>query len=503
MMRCMLAVLMVLLLSLHSGAVRAGDDLRWGADAQSDAPYIFHDPDREDRLIGYEKDIVDEIGRHLNRNLIFVQNGWDSLIPGLDRGLYDFSIDGLEITPAHREVVDFSKPYYVTSEQLVVRKDSKGLDTLESLHGHAVGTLKASVGERILQKHPDINLRVYEEEIDAYTDLHNGRTDAVLLDWPIALYYSATDPSLKLIGKPIGHLEYGIAVRKGNQVLLDQINTALDQMRADGTLRRILERWNLWTPAMETFTGDHTSITQPAVYYDEFVKAHAPATAWRIKFKRYIGFIPLIAHAAVTTLEVSLLAMVLAVAMGLLLAVSRLYGPAPLRMLSVMYIEIMRGTPLLIQVLFVFYGLPNLGIRLDPFFAGVLALGLNYAAYEAENYRAGLGAVPHGQYEAAIALNMTSFQALRHVVIPQAFRLVIPVMTNDFISALKDSSLLSVITLSELSQTYVRLSTTYYDYFGTGLMIGAAYLLIGLPFVRLARWTEERLHTGRRPQRRV
>ena len=155
-----------------------------------------------------------------------------------------------------------------------------------------------------------------------------------------------------------------------------------------------------------------------------------------------------------------------------------------------------RGTPLLIQVLFIFYGLPAFGIRLSPFMAGLLSLGLNYAAYEAENYRAGLLSVPRGQMEAAIALNMTHWQALRLVIVPQAFRTVVPVMTNDFISLLKDSSLVSVITLTELSQTYVRLSSTYYDYFGTGIMVGLAYLLLGLPFVRLARMAERRLGRG-------
>ena len=185
--------------------------------------------------------------------------------------------------------------------------------------------------------------------------------------------------------------------------------------------------------------------------------------------------------------------------LGLGLALARLYGARPLAWLAVSVIEVVRGTPLLIQILFVFYGLPNIGIRLAPFVAGVLALGLNYAAYEAENYRAGLQAVPRGQTEAAIALNMTRAQLLRYVVVPQAFRIVVPVMTNDFISLLKDSSLVSIITLTELSQTYVRLSTTYYDYFGTGLMIGGAYLLLGLPFVRLSRWAERRLAGDGRP----
>lgn len=118
---------------------------------------------------------------------------------------------------------------------------------------------------------------------------------------------------------------------------------------------------------------------------------------------------------------------------------------------------------------------------------------MNYAAYEAENYRAGLASVPRGQSEAAIALNMTHVQALRLVIVPQAFRTVVPVMTNDFIALIKDSSLVSVITLTELSQTYIRLSSTYYDYVGTGLLIALAYLLVGLPFVRLARMAEKRM----------
>jgi polar amino acid transport system substrate-binding protein len=132
--------------------------------------------------------------------------------------------------------------------------------------------------------------------------------------------------------------------------------------------------------------------------------------------------------------------MVVAVVVGLALAIIRRYGPPFAATLTVGYIETIRGTPLLIQILFIFYGLPNIGIKLDPFVAGVLALGLNYAAYEAENYRAGLSAIPHGQTEAAVALNMTQAQALRYVIVPQAFRIVMPVMTNDFISLLKDSS---------------------------------------------------------------
>src|SRR5260370_41240341 len=118
----------------------------------------------------------------------------------------------------------------------------------------------------------------------------------------------------------------------------------------------------------------------------------------------------------------------------------------------------MRGTPLLIQLLFIFYGLPNVGLRLSPFVASVLGLGLNYAASEAENYRAGLLAVPAGQWQAAYALGLTQAKALRLVIVPQAIRLLFPPLTNDFKALLKDSSLVSALTMVGFNGAYNRLA---------------------------------------------
>ncbi|WP_419728082.1 ABC transporter substrate-binding protein/permease [Lichenicola sp.] len=487
---------------LLSGAASA-EPLRWAADAQSGAPYVIHDPADQSKLTGYETELIETLAKRIGRAPVFVQNDWDGLIPGLNRGLYDVVLDGIEITPEHQEAVDFSAPYYRTYEQIAVRRDAVGLDTIAALRGHVVGTLKDTTSQRLLEKAGGITLRSYEDETNAYSDLANGRLDAVMLDAPIALYYAVPDPRLKLVGAPIGELSYGIAIAKGHDALRQQIDDGLEGMRRDGTLRRILGRWAMWTPEMAAFTGDASTEPVAATAWQHWLQATRPTPGWRDRMDRYASFLPLIGRAALMTLAVSACAMVLAVAWGLVLALSRRYGSWPLRMLATGYIEIVRGTPLLIQILFIFYGLPSLGVRLDPFLAGVIALGLNYAAYEAENYRAGLQSVPHGQMEAALALNMTQFQAVRHVVVPQAFRFVVPVMTNDFISLLKDSSLVSVITLTELTQAYVRLSTTYYDYFGTGLLIGAAYLLLGLPFVRLARIAERRLSAGvAQPRRR-
>ena len=492
----------LIVLALFAGSARGeSHPVRWAADASADVPFTFHDLKDQTQLTGFEYDLVQELGRHMKNPLQFVQNDWDGLIPGLERGLYEMVICGIEITPEHAEGIDFSDPYYVTSERLVVRHDGPHFDTLDQLKGHIVGTLKATQAERILQNHPEIEMRTYDEETNVFLDLVNGRTDAILIDGPIAQYYGSTNPALEVVGAPIGRVAYGVAFAKGKHgALREQVNTALAAMMQDGSLHKILANWKLWSPEMAAMTGDRTTLAAEPAGWIRYTEALHSATSWKARFWRYVSFIPFLAKGAALTLLVSLCAMVLAVALGLALALIRLYGPRPLASLTSVYVEVVRGTPLLIQILFLFYGLPEFGISLGPFLAGVLGLGLNYAAYEAENYRAGLQSVAPGQMEAALALNMTHFQALRFVVVPQAFRLVMPVMTNDFISLLKDSSLVSVITLTELTQTYIRLSSTYFDYFGTGLMVGGAYLILGLPFVRLARMAEKKLaqpHTRR------
>ena len=331
-------------------------------------------------------------------------------------------------------------------------------------------------------------------------DLANGRLDAALIDAPIALYYGNINPKLKLVGGPIGRIEFAIAVKKGQEELLYRINNSIKRLKENGTLRNILERWNLWNKLNAELTGDYSPSTQDPVMYNEFLNYHQSQTkkGFLVEAKKYISFLPMLGKGALITVKLSISAMMLAIALGFFLAVLRIYGPAPFAFLAKFYIEIVRGTPLLIQLYFIFYGLPSVGIRLEPFMAGMITLGLNYAAYEAENYRAGLLSIPHSQMEAARALGMSHLQGLRYVVIPQAFRIMLPPVTNDFISLLKDSSLVSVITIVELTLSYNLLATTYYNYFGIGILVASIYLLLGLPFVKLSRWAEKRLAIDRK-----
>jgi polar amino acid transport system substrate-binding protein len=472
--------------------------LRWGADAEGGAPYEFQDPADPSRIIGFEVDIVNALGRILGRQTVFVQNQWDGLIPGLERGNYELVVSGLEITADRSQVINFSLPYYVTYEQLVVRNDENGIRTLDDCRGKKIGTLKASLAERMLQERSDIEVLSYDGQINAYQDLLNRRLDAVLMDYIIGVYNVAILPGLKMTGEPIGRIEYGIGVRKQDPVLLQQINAALQQIIESGELKRILEDWNLWTPQCAGILGNDNSVSRHAAAYEAFVRSQLQKTTGWKKVRQYISYLPLLAKGALVTLELSVIAMFLAVIAGLNIALLRLYGPRFLSALSVVYIELIRGTPLLVQLFLIFYGLPHIGIKFSPMLAAILGLALNYSAYEAENYRAGIQSIPRTQTEAALALGMTHLQALRHVIIPQAVRMVIPPVTNDFVALLKDSSLVSVITMVELTKAYSQLASIHYDYLGIGLLAAAMYFLVGLPFVRLARLAERYFTPGRK-----
>ncbi|MDX2226829.1 MAG: ABC transporter substrate-binding protein/permease, partial [Verrucomicrobiae bacterium] len=470
--------------------------LQWGTDMQGAVPFAFT-PQGGGELVGFEVELVAGLAHHLGLKQRPRHNEWDSLIPGVNRQLYDMALCGLEITPEHREAVDFSEPYYVTGLQFVVRKGTTALTTLASARGKAIGTLRESEAARLMRQQGNIDVRGYDTEINALTDLQLGRIDGVLIDAPVAIFCLPHFGKLEKSGPLIGRIEYGIVFRRGNEALRQSVNGALREMKRSGELRRILDRWNLWTPVMSAETGDMSpSITPPSAY--EVHTQNKGRLTWKEQWLRYVGFLPLLAQASLMTLFISLLAMVLAIAAGFALALVRVYGPPPLAWGATLYIELVRGTPLLIQLLLIFYGLPHVGIELSPLIAGILGLGLNYAAYEAENYRAGINAIPRGQTEAALALGMTQLQTIRHVIVPQAFRIVLPPVTNDFISLLKDSSLVSVITVIELTKVYQQLATTYYDYLGIGLLTAAFYLILGLPFVWLARWTERKLRTDTR-----
>jgi polar amino acid transport system substrate-binding protein len=193
-------------------------------------------------------------------------------------------------------------------------------------------------------------------------------------------------------------------------------------------------------------------------------------------------------EAAAVTVALSFGSMPVAMALGLAIAVGRLYGPTPVRTALAGYVELIRGTPLMLQLFVLFYLL-----KLPPWVAGIGGLAINYSAYEAEIYRAGLQAIPAGQMEAALALGMSRPMALRRVIIPQAVRIVIPPVTNDFIALFKDTSVCSVVTLVELTKQYSILANSTGGAIEFALAAATLYMLMSVPLSWFSRWSERRL----------
>ena len=478
--------------------------LRWGGDAEGGAPYLLPDPSDPQRITGFEVDLMAALGQRLGRDPLFVQNQWDGLIPGLLRGSYDLVVNGVEITDDRRQRIDFSIPYYACGEQLSVRVGESRIAGLADLRGRLVGTLKFSEAQRVLERIGGMDLRTYENQNNAYDDLAIGRLDAVLMDWPIAIYYSRPNPQLQFVGPPIAEVRYGIGLRRADKDLRREVDAALQGLIQTGELERIYRKWEIWNEETDRLFRSMTpsAPVPPPVGQEasgmvtEVAGQASSASGWR-QITRYLR--PMLLQGVPMTLALSVLGMALAMALGLCLALINLYGPRPLSWLARAYIELFRGTPLLIQLYLIYYGLPTIGIRFSPLWAAVIGLGMNYAAYEAENYRAGIIAIPREQFEAGLSLGMSRAQTLGHIVLPQAARLVIPPVTNDFIALLKDSSIVSVITMVELTKVYGQLAATYYDYIGAGLLAATLYYLLGLPFVRLSRWAERRLDPARQP----
>jgi polar amino acid transport system substrate-binding protein len=479
-------------------AFAANPPLVWGADSQGGAPYVFQDPMDPNRLVGFEVELATMLGEKLGRQARPIHGQWDKLLELLARGDFDCVINGMEVAEEKRRAALLSRPYFVAPEVLTIRKgDANAPRTLAQLSGRKIAALSGTMAERIART-AGADVKSYEGgQNEMYEDLLHQRIDGVLFDEPVAHYYGDIEEALESVRADFGEVQYAIAVRLDDAELLAQINTALETMEKDGSLRALYERWGVWGPDTAKLFGDPAlSPKTPPLEYDRWRAAVGKLPPfWERLTTRYPAMIPAFLKGALLTLVVSVLAMSLAIALGISLALGRRFGPKPVQWLSVAYIEVFRGTPLLIQLIVVYFGLPQLGLRLEPFTAGVLALGLNYAAAEAENYRAGLESVPRGQVEASEVLGLSTWQTLRFVVGPQALRISIPPMTNDFIALLKDSSLVSVVTLTELTKTYGNLANSTRDHLGLGLVVAAFYLLLGLPFARLARAAER--HFGR------
>ena len=487
--------------------------LQWGGDAEGGAPFQLRDPKDPANVIGFEVELADALADALARRLgqplkaEFVQYEWVSLPLGLEKGDFDIILSGYEITDENQAEVAFSRPYYIYAEQLVVRSDERRINALDDCRDKLVGTLAGSAADRLLRQKGIVPV-AFDGQVEPYLDLELGRLDAVLLDTPIVAYYAEINPKFKLVGGHIAPGAYGMAVRPDDRALLAAIDATLGDLMASGRLRQILQRWHLWNADQAKLArGENRDAELNGLGFDaagnsrtlddtsvDTVDRHIIAvSAQQWTFTQYA---PLLLRAAGMTVFLTIASMALAMLLGLVVAVLRLYGPAPLRWIALSYVEFFRGIPLLLVLFFIYFGaapyLADIGFRLQSEAVAILGFGLNYAAYESEIYRSAILSVPRRQWEAAQALGMSDVLCFRRIILPQAIRTALGPMTNDFVALFKDTSLVSVIAVRELTKEYLILSRSSLKFVELGLLTAVLYLAMSVPLGYLSRWLERR-----------
>jgi polar amino acid transport system substrate-binding protein len=455
------------------------------------------------------------MGEYLKVRAEFTQGQWDKMPDMLRTGKIDAIINGYEFTPERVEIMDATIPYYVYALQLMGRSSDAQINSWAALKRGSggervkIGVLTGSAAEAYARRFCGERCEVisYEGNTDTMREVETEKLDATLQDTPIAAFYAPRFPGLRRIEEPVGRGYYVIYVKKGETALLRALNEAIVLMVRNGDIERIYRKYGIWDGQQAElvdivekgrfygyFKAAAARVERHTMPAEEAVRADVRKRGWQV-VKEYSG---ILAQSAGMTVVLATMSFPLAILLGLMIAIGRLYGRPWLRLPLTGYVEFLRGTPLMLQLYFIFFFLPEVGVKVPAFWTAILGLAINYSAYESEIYRAGLQAIPRGQMEAALSLGMSRVLALRRIVVPQAVRIVIPPVVNDFIALFKDTSVCSVVTIVELTKRFSVLSMSTQATVELMGLTAVLYLLMSYPMSLVSRRIEKRL--GLEPQ---
>lgn len=436
----------------------------------TDATYPPFESVRAGRFEGFDIDLGNAVAGELGARAEWINTSFDGVFPALLADKFDLVMSSVTITDERRKQLAFSEPYYTAGQIVAVRADAGGgaIEGLDQLAGRTAGIQINTTAAEVLKDRPAIRVRKFPSIDLALQDLENGNLDAVVGDAPTIRYFIARGfTSLRTAGDMLTEEHYGIVMRPQDRELRKAVDTALARLQADGRFAALESKWFGPEAVAASPAADGADVMAP------LLRALA-AGLW-------------------LTVRLTAIALLLGMPLGLAIALARLSRFAPGAWLSGAYIEVLRGTPLLVQIIFIYYALPKLvGVNLSPPAAAVLALTLNSAAYIAEIFRSGIQSIDAGQMEAARSLGMTYGLAMRCVVLPQAFRRVLPPLTNESIALLKDSSLVSVIGMAELTRTGQELASQLAQPLLVWPAVAFFYLAVTFPLTRLAAALERR-----------
>ncbi|MBD2278079.1 MAG: ABC transporter permease subunit [Dolichospermum sp. DEX189] len=477
---CVLIVLICSLLAGCSGNYRPNKVLQMATEATF-PPFEFQGQGGE--LEGFSIDLMRAIATAANFQVEFQSLPFDGIIPALQAKTIDGAISSITITEERAKTVAFSRPYFKAGLAIAIRADNQNITGFDSLQNKKIAVQIGTTGAQKAKSVIGAEVRSFDSAPLALQELQNGNVDAVINDAPVTLYAINTGnlQGIKVIEQLLTEEFYGIATAK-NSPYLSLINQGLTKVLQNGNYEQIYQKWFKSTPPI-------LPETLP------FIKNN---TAKLNSFNVFWQSLPTLLSGVLVTLQLALISGLCGLTSGSLIGIIRLSHIKPLRFLARAYIDFFRGTPLLVQIFMIYFGLPaisqELGFTfpLNRLLAGIIALSLNSAAYIAEIVRGGIQSIEIGQSEAAKSLGLNSVQTMTYVIFPQALRRMIPPLGNEFISLLKDTSLVAVIGFEELFRKGQLIVSENYRAFEVYAAVAVIYLCLTLIssqlFSRLEIW---------------
>ncbi|MCF7869657.1 MAG: ABC transporter substrate-binding protein/permease [Candidatus Omnitrophica bacterium] len=430
-------------------------------------PFSFYS--QEGKLVGFDVDVADKIADYLDHELKIVTTEWDGILAGLLAKKYDAIVGSMAITPQRKKSVDFSLPYYESGAQLFIHKKDKGEFTnIKDLKGQSVGVGIGETYQHYLEdNYPEINVVTYKSTVDIFQDMLNRRIKGFVTDRLVGFYQiKKADTPFMATGRLLYRERIAIPILKERKALLAKINNALIAMKKKGELTEINKKWF----GQESKSNRKEKKMKTAIIAEKLLQG--------------FGITLFVAFSSI------IMGFLLSIPFGVILNKRKIY---PLYLVVRTFNDFIRGTPLLIQLFFIYFGAPQVGIMLTPISAAIFTLTVNASAYMAEVIRSGLMSVDPGQKLAGKALGLTNFSIFRFIVWPQAFRIALPPLMNAVVALMKDTALIAMISVGEvIRQAQSIISVTYNPmkyYFIAAIM----FFIVTFPLMKIAGRIERKI----------
>ena len=443
------------------------------------APFVFQND--QSKYTGIDMELIKAIAKDQGFTLEISNPGFDAAVSDVQNGNADGMIAGMTVTDARKATFDFSDPYYTTNSILAVQESSK-ISSYEDLKGKTVGVKNGTASQTFLEENKSkygYKIKTFSDGASMYDSLNSGSVAAIMDDEPVIKYAIKQGRKFKtpIEGTPSGQIAFAVQ-KDSNPELIDMFNNGLANLKESGEYQKILDKY---------LSSDSEESTE-STSVDE-------TTIWGLLQNNYKQLLSGLG----VTIALALLSFAIAMVIGIIFGMFSVSPYKWLRWTAEIFVDVIRGIPLMILAAFIFWGIPNLiesmtghQSPINDFLAGTIALSLNAAAYIAEIVRGGIQAVPAGQMEASRSLGISYSKTMRKIILPQATKLMLPNFVNQFVIALKDTTIVSAIGLVELFQTGKIIIARNYQSFKMYAILAVFYLVIITLLTRFAKKLEKR-----------